>query len=227
MGTNKGQPMQDVAEKIENDLRTLNSVVSANIVLSPDGLEIDEVHIVATSERQPKQVVRDVETLILSNHDIRVDHKKISIAQIGDIDLESIAVTSVSIEGPDGRQDRIRFVSAISNTYGLRWEINVELERAGIPSTAAANGAGSKQNKVRLVAQATAEALNNYLGDKQAVAIDEIQIVEGAVHKTAVVTLTHLTDRNEKVLVGSCLMEDDMPRAVVHATLDAINRALT
>ena len=36
MGTNKGQPMQDVAEKIENDLRTLNSVVSANIVLSPD-----------------------------------------------------------------------------------------------------------------------------------------------------------------------------------------------
>ena len=60
MGTNKGQPMQDVAEKIENDLRTLNSVVSANIVLSPDGLEIDEVHIVATSERQPKQGVRDV-----------------------------------------------------------------------------------------------------------------------------------------------------------------------
>ncbi|MFC1595472.1 hypothetical protein ACFL3X_01000 [Gemmatimonadota bacterium] len=214
-------------EKIENDIRMLNGVVSANVVLSHDGLEIDEVHIVATSARAPKQIVRDVETLILGNHDIRVDHKKVSIAQIGDIDLDSIAQTTVIIEGSGERPERIRFVSAISNTYGLRWEVNVELERAGIPSTAAANGAGSRQNKARLVAQATAEALNNYLGDKQAVAIDEVQIVEGAVHKTAVVTLTHLTDRTEKALVGSSLMEDDMPRAVVHATLDAINRALT
>ena len=219
--------MQDVVEKIENDIRMLKGVVSANVVLSPEGIEIDEVHIVATSARQPKQIVRDVETLILSNHDIRVDHKKISIAQIGDVDLESAAQVKVIIEGPGERLERIRFVSAISNTYGLRWEVNVELERAGIPSTAAANGAGSRQNKARLVAQATAEALNNYLGDKQAVAIDEVQIIEGVVHKTAVITLTHLTDRAEKVLVGSCLMDDDMPRAVVHATLDAINRALT
>lgn len=219
--------MQEVAEKIENDLRTLNGVVSANVVLSPDDLTIDEIHIVATSERQPKQIVRDVETLILSNHDIRVDHKKVSIAQIGDVVIEKEPKTTVTIEGPDGRAERIKFVSAISNTYGLRWEITVELERAGIPSTATTNGAASRQNKARLVAQATAEALNNYLGDKQAVAIDEVQIIEGAVHKTAVVTLTHLTERTEKVLVGSCLMDDDMPRGVVNATLDAINRALT
>jgi hypothetical protein len=221
--------MQEVVEKIENDLRTLNGVVSANVVLSPDDLEIDEIHIVATSERQPKQIVRDVETLIFSNHDIRVDHKKISIAQVGTMDVEAVTKTKVVIEGPDQAQriERIRFVSAASNTYGLRWEVTVELERAGIPSTATTNGAGSRQNKARLVAQATAEALNNYLGDKQAIAVDEVQIVQGAVHKMAVVTLTHLTDRVEKVLVGSCLMEDDMPRGVVHATLDAINRALT
>ena len=221
--------MQEVAEKIENDLRTLNGVVSANVVLSPDDIEIDEIHIVATSERQPKQIVRDVETLILSNHDIRVDHKKISIAQVGDLDVEAVTKTKVIIEGPDQvqRTERIRFVSAASNTYGLRWEVTVELERAGIPSTATTNGAGSRQNMARLVAQATAEALNNYLGDKQAIAVDEVQVIQGAVHKMAVVTLTHLTDRAEKVLVGSCLMEDDMPRGVVNATLDAINRALT
>jgi len=219
--------MQDVVEKIENDIRTLNGVVSANVVLSPEGIEIDEVHIVATSDRSPKQIVRDVETLILSNHDIRVDHKKVSIAQIGEVDVEAVTKTTVSMEEPDARTDRIRFVSAASNTYGLRWEITVELERAGIPSTVTANGAGSKHNKARLVAQATAEALNKYLGNRQAVAIDEVQVIDGAVHKMAVVTLTHLTDRAEKVLVGSCLMEDDMPRGVVNATLDAINRALT
>jgi len=145
--------MQDVVEKIENDIRMLKGVVSANVVLSPEGIEIDEVHIVATSVRQPKQIVRDVETLILSNHDIRIDHKKISIAQIGDVDLESAAQVKVIIEGPGERLERIRFVSAISNTYGLRWEVNVELERAGIPSTAAANGA-SRQQPPRTVREA-------------------------------------------------------------------------
>ncbi len=218
--------MHEVVEKMETDIQTLNGVVSASVVLSPDGLEIDEVHVVSTSERSPKQIVRDVETLFLSNHDIRIDHKKISIAQIRDVDVEAIVETVVGTEGVE-RPDRIKFVSAKSNTYGLRWEISVELEKGGIPSTATTNGAGSRHNRARLVTQATAEALNNYLGDKQAVAIDEVQTIEGTANKTAVVILTLLTDRAEKRLVGSCIIYDDMPRAFVHATLDAINRALT
>lgn len=218
--------MRKAVEEMETDIRTLTGVVSVNVVLSPDGIDIDEIHVVATCERSPKQIVRDVESLLLGNHDVRVDHKKISVAQIRDIDTEKIAKPGIRDDDQE-LQERIRFVSAKSNTYGLRWEVSVELERAGIPSAATANGAGSRQNRARLVAHATAEALNNYLGDNQAVAIDEVQMIEGAANKTAVVILTLLSDRAEKVLVGCSLMEDDMPRAVVQATLDAINRALT
>ena len=167
-----------------------------------------------------------METLIQGKFGIRIDHKKISIAQVRDVDIDAIAETEVCSDGV-ARPSRIRFVSARSNTYGLRWEVAVELERGGIPSAATVNGAGSRQNKARLVAQATAEALNNYLGEHQAVAVDEVHINEGIASKTAVVIMTLLTDRTEKVLVGSSLMDEDMPRAVVHATLDAINRALT
>jgi len=211
---------------MEIDIRTLSGVLSASVILSPDGKDIDEIHIVSTCERTPKQLVRDVETLILGNHGIRIDHKKISIAQVRDVDIEAIVDTETESKGAE-RPSRIRFVSARSNTYGLRWEVAVELERGGIPSAATVNGAGSRKNKARLVAQATAEALNNYLGEKQAVAVDEVQINEGIGYKTAVVILTLLGDRTEKVLVGSSLMDEDMPKAVVHATLDAVNRALT
>ncbi len=213
-------------EEMETDIRTLAGVISASVILSPGGSDIDEIHVVATCERSPKQLVRDVETLIQGNFGIRIDHKKISIAQVRDVDVDAIAQTGVHGNGTE-RSARIRFVSARSNTYGLRWEVAIELERGGIPSAATMNGAGSRQNKARLVAQATAEALNNYLGEQQAVAVDEVQINEGLANKTAVVILTLLTDRTEKVLVGSSLMDDDMPRAVVHATLDAVNRAMT
>jgi len=218
--------MQNAAEEMETGIRTLAGIVSAHIVLSPDSLDIDEVHVVATQDRSPKQIVRDIESLLLSNHGVRVDHKKISIAQVHGVDTDVEAGVTISAETSTDLK-RIRFVSARSNTYGLRWEVSVELERGGIPSAATANGAGSSQNKNRLVAQATAEALNNYLGDKQAVAIDEVLTVKGARYETLVVILTFLTDRGEKVLVGSSLLEDDMPRAVVQATLDAINRAMT
>ncbi len=223
--TNKDQIMQNAAEKMENGIRTLAGVVSAHIVLSSDSVSIDEVHVVATQDRSPKQIVRDIESLLLSNHGVRVDHKKISIAQVHGVDADAEAGVDIPDEASIDFK-RIRFVSAKSNSYGLRWEVSVELEKGGIPSAATANGAGSSQNKNRLVAQATAEALNNYLGDKQAVAIDEVQTVKGARYKTVVVILTFLTDRGEKVLVGSSLLEDDMPRAVVQATLDAINRSM-
>ena len=224
--TNKGQVMQNTIEKMENGICTLNGVVSAHVVLSLDGLEIEEVHVVATQDRAPKQIVRDIESLLLNETGIKIDHKKISIAQVHIIE-EEVGPEPDDSAVKDQKSDRIQFVSAKSNTYGLRWEVSVELERGGIPSAATTNGAGSRQNKSRLVAQATAEAFNNFLGENKAVAIDEVQTIEGIRHKTIVVILTLLTDRGEKVLVGSSIMEEDQPRAVVHATLDAINRAMT
>jgi len=222
----KGQMMQNAVEKMETGICTLSGVVSAHVVLNPEGIDIDEIHVVASTDRSPKQIVRDIESLLLNTHGIRIDHKKISIAQIQGVEGETIPdITGESQQ--DQVFERIRFVSAKSNTYGLRWEVSVELERGGIPSAATANGAGSRQNKSRLVAQATAEALNNYLGDNQAVAIDEVQTIEGIRHNTVVVILTLLTARDEKVLVGSSLHEGDQTRAVVQATLDAINRAMT
>jgi hypothetical protein len=218
--------MRNVVSEIETDICSLSGVVSAHVVLSPDELEIDEVHVVATFDRSPKQIVRDIESLVLSNHNIRVDHKKISIAQLKD----AAAAIEQALQKPSDKEKgplaRIRFVSARSNTYGLRWEVTVELEKGGIPSSATANGAASRRNKTRLVAQATTEALNNFLGDMQAVAVEDVHTLDAGGYKAVVVMISMLSDRTEKILAGSSLLEDDMPKSVVHATLDAINRAI-
>jgi hypothetical protein len=244
--------MRNVAQEIQSEISSLAGVISSHVVMSPDGLGVDEIHVVATFDRMPKQIVRDIESLILNSHGIRIDHKVISIAQLHDtgpftgdseeeVDGSEAAETNESekeevAEEPEakpakagkkkGQKERIRFVSAKSNTYGMRWEVTVELERGGIPSSATVNGAGTRQNKARLVAQATAEALNNFLDEHQAVAIEETHTVDGDRHKAVIVMLSMLSDRNEKLLVGSAWLEDDLPRTVVKATLDAVNRAV-
>ena len=243
--------MRNVAQEIQSEISSLAGVISSHVVMSPDGLDVDEVHVVATYDRQPKQIVRDIESLILNSHNIRIDHKKISIAQLHDtgpfkVDSErepevegqlapaevkevTDAATVKKVSPRPSREEageRIRFVSAKSNTYGMRWEVTVELEKGGIPASAMVNGAGTRQNKARLVAQATAEALNNFLDEQQAVAIEEVHAVQGNRHKAVIVMLSMLTDRTERTLIGSALYEDDLPRAVVQATLDAVNRAM-
>jgi hypothetical protein len=65
----------------EDALRRLRGVSSAHIVLDVNN-QIAEVHIIATGDRLPKQIVRDVETTVLAMLHVKVDHRKISVAQI-------------------------------------------------------------------------------------------------------------------------------------------------
>lgn len=73
---------EDLTQKINR----LDGIISCKIT----GVdEIDEVHIIADKKRNPKRIVRDVETIILVNQDKDIDHKKISIAQFENLDQKS------------------------------------------------------------------------------------------------------------------------------------------
>jgi len=62
----------------ERILRQLRDVVAASI--TTEGDTIKEIHIVAVSVRQPKQIVRDVETSLKAFLKRTVDHRIISVA---------------------------------------------------------------------------------------------------------------------------------------------------
>ncbi len=65
------------AEKLLGDL---TGVVSARIVAGPEG-QIEEVHVLTDSRVSPKQTVRNVESALLAQLGIEVDHRKVSVAQ--------------------------------------------------------------------------------------------------------------------------------------------------
>ncbi len=68
--------------EIEQALAHVAEIRAARIVSSDDGV-IQEIHILADPSKSPKQLVRDIESTIMAQFGIPIDHKKVSIAQLG------------------------------------------------------------------------------------------------------------------------------------------------
>jgi hypothetical protein len=71
-----------VIAEIEEALSQVAEIRAARIVSSEDGV-ILEIHILATPQKSPKQIVRDVESTIMARFGIPIDHRTVSIAQLG------------------------------------------------------------------------------------------------------------------------------------------------
>ena len=70
--------------RAENLLTSLEGVLSARVVTTPLG-EVSEVHVLAAAGLSPKQLVRNIESALLAQLGLKIDHRKISVAQTADV----------------------------------------------------------------------------------------------------------------------------------------------
>ena len=85
-------------KRAENLLQSLESVLSARVIVSPVG-DITEVHVLANGGVGAKQVVRNVESALLAHLGIKVDHRKISVAQTAEVQpIEALESSVVRAE---------------------------------------------------------------------------------------------------------------------------------
>lgn len=205
---------------IEGTLSRLRGVVSARVVTDERG-EIVEIHVLADQGRHPKQASRDIESALFSEFGIRVDHRKISIAQT---------------RGPEGPAPaaRLKFL-------GIDYSIDRTSARARVSVGrgdetfigAASTVAGGDVNQEELVARATLEAVHEFVrattlanGDLSMELRDFSRSESNGTSFFAVTVRVH-GGRGELDLMGSAIVRDDPWRAAACATLDAVNRRLT
>jgi hypothetical protein len=77
---------------------------------------------------------------------------------------------------------------------------------------------------MRLVAEATLEALRQGLQDAAAFAIASVEIPILGARPIAIAQVVIVADGVERLMVGSAIATGDQSRAVVRAVLDALNR---
>jgi hypothetical protein len=79
--------------RAEELLSTLPGVIAARIIASDTGA-VDEIHILTSSDVQPKATVRNVESALIAHLGMRVDHRKISVATTQEGKKPAVEVTA-------------------------------------------------------------------------------------------------------------------------------------
>ncbi len=198
---------------IEDNLKKINAVVSSKIVFSENN-RIDEIHIVSNGHRGPKQIARDIQSVLLATYDVDVDHKKISIAQIPE-DLEKKEGCRMKLEG------------VLRETSGSTAAIKVTFSKEGEDFSAARTGMNSSRNVDRMLVESTLEAASDACGLSDIFLFEDIRQVPLSNAMVVVVAVTSIKGNLEQKLSGSSIVDNDYHGAIVKATLDAINRFMT
>ena len=238
-----------LAAQAEAAIRRLRDVDGVSVRCESD--ELTEIHVVTHSGRSAKQIVRDVQAVLRTELGLPIDHRIVSVAFTRAEDAASAdpprpeaqpgTTTSAPPSPPSDsrqtqraagepaastlpREDRIRYENVNLIVNGQRTQAQVELRWKNLSRIGNASGWSSRDDAHRLVAQATAQAVQEFLVDSVAFNVREVTFVELTGRRVAVVVLSLLAHRHEKVLTGSCTVEQDTPQAVVLATLAALNR---
>ncbi|ODA41133.1 hypothetical protein [Desulfosporosinus sp. BG] len=208
--------MPYLIQEWEQAIKQIKSVIAARVNVNSQG-EIEEVHILAGSGRAPKQIVRDVESILVARFNLQIDHKKISVAQVDDEEEGSSALVEST---------RPKLVGVTLRTVNGMAEIKVELLTGDKLIEGLAQGPSSSHNKLRLFVEATLKALAPLTLDDFIFATEDVGITQLAKQQIALVSITLIASAGEQSLVGCALVKNDDREAVVKATLDAVNRKL-
>jgi len=205
-------PIQDW----EQAIKQIKGVIAARIKVNDQG-DIEEVHILAGSGRAPKQIVRDIESLLIAQFDVQIDHKKVSVAQVEDDEDGTFAIVEST---------RPKLLGVTLRTVNGMAEVKVELLTGDKIIEGIAQVPSSAQNKLRLFVEATLQALSPLTLDKFLFVTEDVGITQLAKQQIALVSITSITTTGEQSLTGCALVRNDDREAVVKATLDAVNRKL-
>jgi hypothetical protein len=205
---------------LEADLARVAGVSSARVVGDDTPREI---HVVATAERPPKQVVRDVQSLAAARFGISIDHRIVSVVQLDE--QVSLDAPGQEEEEEAGRLviDRVVFASKGHSGWvrvGLRWPDGEVTEGAGVAGS-------TRESRARGASLAVQQALEPMLTTNDvSLDVDQVLIAQLGVEDSVTVKLMWHEGRRSTALVGSALIDDDVASATVRAFLQAINRKL-
>jgi hypothetical protein len=209
-------------EEIQSALCQITEIEAVRVVNDHDNL-IQELHVLASGQKAPRQIVRDIESLLMARFGIAVDHKKISIAQINSGPIAAAASTPP--KAPAGGRLKIGNVAFDVKDYEAAAEVT--LEQGDASSSGSAKGPASQSGRLRLAAMATLDAAARCIGSEANLALEHVSIMPTSSGDVAVACISVIKRTGEEIHAGSAMVKTTECDSVVKATLAAINRHLT
>ena len=198
--------------ELEATIGRLAGVQAVRVVTGPDARPT-EIHILASRDKTPKQLVRDIQSVAMAQLDLEVDHRIVSIVQFDETDQ------------PGGSANRVLIATITAQTTGLESTATVTLASGGTLYDGSATAPATASSRPRLIARATLNAVSTLL-PLGACDIEYAQITQVGGREVAVSIVQVVTPDGEQIVTGSALVRGDESDAVARSVLDALNRRL-
>jgi hypothetical protein len=208
--------------RAENLLTSLEGVLSARVVTTPLG-EVSEVHVLAQAGIPAKQLVRNIESALLAQLGLRVDHRKISIAQTADVKpietLERHAVRERSLQ----RTVLFEGLSMQPGRRPARSLVQVSLAFSGRTEGAEEEASDTMRGRVEAAAKATVSVLDRMLA-RGSMLLEGARVIQALDREVVFAAVQAINGRDAVLLTGTAEVRQSPERAAVLAVLDATNR---
>lgn len=208
--------------RVERLLQTVEGVDSLKIVADGSG-GIDEIHVLSGAGLGAKQIVRNIESALLAQFGLQVDHRKISVAQVREQDLPRVETAPEAQPEPADRRLVLKSFQ-IERLAGERVKTHVWLEDKEAVFEGEAEGPDYARARLEVTAQAVLNALAQATDDGLSLAIDGVEEIELFGRSLLVVLVQAFAGRQVTVLPGIGMIRDSEEEAVVLACLSATNR---
>lgn len=207
--------------RAEQLLSSLTGVLSARIVADRNG-EIEEIHVLVTQEIVAKQAVRNVESALMAQLGIKVDHRKISVAQTAEVRPLEVLEQSAVAETAN-RRTLVFAAMQVESPRPGRVQMRVTLRHGEATWEGMEEGVDEARSRVQLAARATVRAMEQELVDA-GVVLEGVRVVDAFDRKICLAAVHGVGGRNSRLLVGTCEVKESAEQAAVLAVLDATNR---
>ena len=216
-------PTLRLLPQLEDALRQIPGVRAASVVTGPDAVPT-EIHVLASPGKAAKQVVRDVQSLAMARYDIDIDHRIVSVVQIGEDEPSLEVVRAEDAASEQAMRPAITAIMVRSSGGLIEATVSLAVDESSFEGSA--EGPAGHSHRARLVALATLDAVAELLG--QPCEVESSVIVPVGGRDVAVTLLTMMVPRaGEQVLTGSAVVRGDEADAVARSVLAALNRQLT
>ncbi len=223
-------------KRIEQLLVQLEGVGSIKIVADGHG-GIDEIHVLSSSALGPKRVVRNIESALLAEFGLQIDHRKISVARTrqpeispapeGAEETEEAEVASPASQARAAGAPRMELMGVhMTRQAGREFSCRVELERGGDTFKGEAEGPDFEHSRIEVAAAAVLEALLQASDDEVHLGLQGVAVLESLGRSFVVVVVGVSVGRQATTLSGIEPVSDSVEEAAVLASLKATNRWL-
>ena len=206
-------------EALESALTRLPDVSAARIVGDEQGRPI-EVHVLAATDKHPKQIVRDIQSVAMASFGVDLDRRMVSVVRL-DGAAEGAGGAAAAAE------PRVVLRSIAADQQDQRAILRVTLDAGDRELVGTATGSLASTARLRIAAQATLDALCQLMPVAQQADVETATLIRSTEREVAIVNIVFGLQDHEEVVSGSAVVrEAGEIDAVVRAVLDATNRRL-